>query len=887
MGMFSLFININHKKMLDKTKSINSRELEQELMSIIHEGGGVISEFSNLLSHFPSKYEYSRRNFLYTAKNLYKILLANPDLLGFSLIVDTCEVQSDFDFTERNSRLVLSTSDINGLWFTKDAYSLVSNWLYGDKGGKLVHIFNGFVNMDLNMDNLSENLINSNFQDICSGLNDGVNYLKGDMTDQVEKNLLYWSESHGINDVLLFNPGISCEPRLTLIDFIMTQKSKFDPARDLDESEKNEWGRYLDLYIKFRERSYDCFILDDALIHFNKLILLWFESYTKRYNTLLVVWGADHMDSSLWDILSLTDNLKIICIRNGESSIGVINIPNMESVDRGLGRSIEEFLRRKDSDAVMMLYIILLTRGAVLTSDLLHIVKQYKDNILNLKEEIDHFKRMGLLIGDQFLFSGDKSLKGIIEEQYGDVCDSWRDEFLFAFEKINYQRIFSYSYIYAIVGLNSEHSDVALKVLYTYIRKILDLGLIVDLRSDFIEFAEHNETLRNILEYKRIRENRLQYNISNVTVSGEHSGFRTPLEFLSLLNIWSEHRSENLMDRSKKLYFHYQNNGDSYNESRVKTLFALGILSEGNINECVDYFELNCSYSKMISDTYSYIRNGSFLAMSLFVKGDFSGALRVTNTYLKHSWIFFKTRWHLYLLFIRARALMELGYYEEALIYLEEGIVIIKNHNYQDILETFRNWKGRILFYMGREGAARETLLSGRVNREANFFLAEIEFFAGHMERAAIYIQKAEDGDEDMKLFDEKLLWKSGYFVVEEFFHRDRKYSILDIEIKNFSYLIDMSRGKTDKIEEYIEIINHIPNSSPDIYNYKYIFFLYKVTDGVEIGDKINRDNIINKSVRLVQQRASNMSEHNHKHLYLENFYNKQIMNELKSRKVY
>lgn len=877
--MFSLFIDINHKKMLEKTESLDVEDLVKSLKELLQERGGVLSEFSELLSHFPSKYEYSRRQFLSTVKDIYILLTKNSDLVGFSLIVDISRVQNDFDYTELRNRLVLSTTEVDGLWFTKDAYTLVSNWIYGDKGGKLVHIFNGFIKMDFTMDHIFDNLINSQLQSLFLRFKPGINYLSGKMSDALEKNLKY------NRDVLMFNPGISCEPRLTLIDFIMTQRSKFDPERDLNDEEKLEWGRYLDLYSKFSERSYDCFILDDAIIHFNKLIILWFASYTKRYSTILVIWGADGMDRSLWNILALTDNLKIVFL--SESLNADFHLPPLKSAEDRIDTPLKEYILSQSYDAVMVLYLILLTKGAILISDILKVVGRYNSNTLRLKEEVEHFKRMGLLIGEQFLFPGVDNLEEMIAELYREQCNRWKGDFLQSFEDLKFQRVFSYSYIYALMGLSKSSSGPALKVLYNYIRKILDLGLTVELKSDFLQYSYRSDTMGNILEYKRVRESRLEHNITTVGAVKDGSGFKTPLEFLSLLNIWSEHRDDNLMERSKKLYFHYQNNGDSYNESRVKTLFALGILSEGNVSECVDYFELNCSYSKMISDTYSYIRNGSFLAMSLFVKGDFSGVLRVSSIFLKHNWIFFKTRWHLYLLFIRARALMELNRFDDAITLIDDGIVIIKNCNYSDMLETFRNWKGRILYYMGKEGAARETLLSGKVNREANFFLAEIEFFSGHNTRAKRYIDRALDGREDQILFDEKLKWSSGYYVIEEFFNRSRSKSILDEEISNFSYLIDISLGDSDRLDEYIDVINLIPNSSRALYNYKYIYFLYMATEGMDVDSRLNRDNIINKAVRLVQQRASNMSEHNHKHLYLENFYNRKVMEELKSKKVY
>ena len=70
----------------------------------------------------------------------------------------------------------------------------------------------------------------------------------------------------------------------------------------------------------------------------------------------------------------------------------------------------------------------------------------------------------------------------------------------------------------------------------------------------------------------------------------------------------------------------------------------------------------------------------------------------------------------------------------------------------------------------------------------------------------------------------------------------------------------------------------NISNDSKGLFDYKYLFYLYLVTDDFDEELEVNRENLYNKVLRLIQQRGSMLAEHNQKHLYLGNFLNKYIV---------
>lgn len=892
--MFSLYLIISHNKLLKKSKSINEDSIIKTFLQVIEKRGGLVSEFGSYLTFFPSKYDYSRVSFIKCLQELYTFLNNHTDLVGFSIIVDNVQPSSDFEYIEKQNKFNFITNKVNKIWFTTESYRKLSHLFDGIKYKNLVMVTDSFFELELLEEDIYTTVIDTSFQSRMSLVTESIVYLSSNLDVNQYRNIVFWAKKNCIEKTLYIDFGSSCDKILTFIDFLITFKEVFDPNIDLTDDEINLWGVYLDLYNKFGSRSYDCFILDDALIHFNKLILLWIESFAKRYSVLFVIKIDDDEDDmkQLWQILSLLYNVKLLIFnKNLPSEFASFTLPTLSGLEICLGVSLREYLECKNDYSLMVLYIILITQGSILTIDILKILKNLEYNILIIKEEINNYKRDGLLIGENNLYPGCESILDIIITFIKKpLIDEWKNNFLSSFLDLKYDKLFSYSYIFSLIGLNSNFKIEALDVLYNFIQKVLDLGRQTKLSLDFIDESFNDESLRNILEYKKVRENRLKGIITDIKffeVTKNSKTYETSLEFIDILNVWSTNRDADLINRCKELYYNYQTKSEPFNESRAKIIFALSLLSIGRVGESVDYFELNCSYSKNISDTYSYIRNGCFLSMALFVKGDISGVLRVSESFLKHSWIYFKTRWLLYLKFIRARAFIELGDYYSALELLESGVLLAKNFNYTDILTVYNNWRGRILYYLKREGEAREVLLTNIQNSECFFFLAEIEYFSGNIPKALNYIEKVDLDVDDSILFDEKLKWRDGFFLIEEFFDRSRQISVLKKEITNFHFLLKILNGNSDALKEYKNNILNISNSSLGIYDYKYLYYLYIVIGNIDEELEINRENIFNKIIRLLQQRASNMAEHNQKHLYLNNFFNGYIMEESKRKKVF
>ncbi|MGL1894373.1 MAG: hypothetical protein OCD02_22265 [Spirochaetaceae bacterium] len=887
--MFSLYIIIEHNNLLIKSNSINEQNLTKSLISNINNRGGVNSEISSYLSYFPSEYDYSRVNFIKCLQEIYQTLIENSDLVGFSMVIDCNKISSDFEYLDNRNNFILKTNDIDQIWFSNDAYKLLELFFNGKRINGLIKASKDFHKMYLPTESADNVMISESMQNYFSELTTSINFFNNRMSSALYKNINYWANSNKLDKNLFIDFEMSHDHLITFIEYLITLTSMFNPLTDLDSEEQNSWGIYLELFNEFSTKSFNYFVLDDANIHFKKLILLWFESLSLRKSILITISVDD--DQEILEILtclSLLDHINIFVFKNSsEYGLNSITLPYLISLENSLQCTLSTYLKSKPDSSLNVLYIIIITGGELLLSDILNIFKILNYDVLELQEEIDNFIREGLLLGDQNLYSSSKKILSNIIDQKPDLIEGWKNDFIGVFIKEHYNNIFNYAFIFSSISLGSMYHKESLQTLYNCIQNMLDLGREISL-PDYYYQMKADIPLQNILVYKKIRENRLNHNLLDIEIIEKlHTSFGTPLEFLDLLNIWSFNKDEKLIDRCKSLYFTYQSAGESFNECRIKMLFSLGLLSCGRVSESIDYFELNCSYSKGISDTYSYIRNGSFLAMAHYVKGDLSGVLRVSELFLQHNWIYFKTRWFLYLKFIRARALSELGMYDDALILLSDGIHIAEEFDYIDILKVFINWKGRTLFFSGNSEAASELLLNNTPNNESFYFLSEIEYFLGNLSKAIEYAEKALFVEDNTVLYDENLKWRDGFFVIEEFYNRADRTSILYQEITYFYYMLKITNGDKDALDKYSEIILNISNFSLAVNDYKYLFYLYIATEDIEITEKINRENIYNKVIRLLQQKTTNLSEHNQKHKFLDNFWNSHINNVSRTKKFF
>jgi len=259
---------------------------------------------------------------------------------------------------------------------------------------------------------------------------------------------------------------------------------------------------YKDLFIKFNQRSYDCFILDDAVIHFNKLILLWVESFSKRYRVMFILQidKEDNFFRELCTLLSLINRVFITIFTN-ESRSFTTTLPIIKNSTFS-SSFIYDQLKDKSYESLQLLYIILITKGVILTSDILLICKGLGYEIITLREELEKYKRDGLLIGENNLYPGYNNLLEVVSKLKNSEIKLWRDNFLGTFFNLGYDKIFSYSYIISLIGLNSTYKFQVTDLLYNFIQKVLDLGLLIKLSDKIVDKATDNSNLKSILEYK-------------------------------------------------------------------------------------------------------------------------------------------------------------------------------------------------------------------------------------------------------------------------------------------------------------------------------------------------------------------------------------------------
>ncbi len=887
--MFSVYIAISHYKLLKKSRSITKNEILNPIKPIISSCGGFVSEYSPFYCHFPSKYHYSQSLLFNFLKECYNNLISNHSLVGFSIIVDSYEPKSEFDFREQYENLVLKTTDINCVWITNEAKKLLCIDIELEKINKLNKIKLSFLDRDFTIEDFDNIVISDTIQSSLDNNSSKVCYSNCVLNSVINSNILYWTKKKNIEKYLFLELSNCPDYLISILDYFISLSAIFDPVKDLSQDEISMWGHHLLFFTKIKNKNYNFFTLDNSEEYLLDLLNLWLISFSRRfsYSFLLSIDSSNPEFEKLLEKIEANDRGKIFVL-NRELPDSMTNLDLIPNDDNFNSINITEYLGNKSDTSLMILYHVLLGRGIVAYSDIILLYKTLPYNNIEVIEEIDNYRREGILIGSNKIYPGYSELLNTITTLKRNLIDSWREDYICSFIKNGFNKNYFYKYIFALITLNTKFHDQGIRELFYFVQISLDLDRHIFLSLEIIDNSFDDQEIKKILDYKRVRECRLLYRVgSNESLDYVKKDYTldSPLELYRLMNLWSLNSEESIVNDCKKLYFSFQNSGEVYSESRIKTLFALELLRIGNISEAIDYFELNLGYSKSIFDIFSWVRNSAFLSMSLFVKGDFSGSLRVSSALLKQDWILFKSRWYLYSLFIKIRSLNELGRDSEAIELLNEGLSLCEYYNYHDISQVYNNWKGKLLFNCNKISESRETLQKSADCSEKMLFLAEVEYYSNNIDLALDYVNRASNLIIDNTVFDENILWRDGYFILEDFYDRLDRKTVLEIDIEYFSRFLIIKNGEILQVHSFYQDISERYFLKTGINDFKYLYYLYTSLEDLDV--ELNKDNVFNRMIKLLHQKAANISEHNQKHYYMNNFFNSRINNILNSKKLF
>jgi tetratricopeptide (TPR) repeat protein len=339
----------------------------------------------------------------------------------------------------------------------------------------------------------------------------------------------------------------------------------------------------------------------------------------------------------------------------------------------------------------------------------------------------------------------------------------------------------------------------------------------------------------------------------------------------------------------KKGVIQFQGSGDTAGERAATAELGNVLLAEGKFEEALEYLTLaeqSPTPALELEDVISQALRG----VTLFLLGNLSRALDDVERGLARARFLKNRGWELFLEFLRARILFEFGFYPEALLSFQQALATEALYECPAARQVLYAWLGRCYGYMGATDSALRVLEQGEERWESHLFLAEIRLFREEYLRAMDHCDRALAQNKVLDAFPGMTpKWLDGFWDIEcrcLILLRENAMSRRLIQSMQ-AYLWSLEGSGERGIEQLYSVTRgeRLPEADPyqSLYNYFYAESLPEVRKD-ELDDSLT---VLNKALKLLQQRASRIEDSTLRWRYLNsNYWNARLFAEAKRKKL-
>jgi len=327
------------------------------------------------------------------------------------------------------------------------------------------------------------------------------------------------------------------------------------------------------------------------------------------------------------------------------------------------------------------------------------------------------------------------------------------------------------------------------------------------------------------------------------------------------------------------------------NQSAASLWLGAAMLAAGRIGEAVEYLGLSERLGLEAGGMSNALAASVFLATSLFIDGRYSRCLATLAPAGARARGACSREAELFLAFLEARALFQLGSYDECSVRLQGCLCIATLYSIEPAFPVLRAWLGRTLVCGGNPESGVRLLERLAETREVLFFLAEGSLFAGALEKAAECADRglALPAESSPSPLPEGIAWIDGFTPVEgRCIRLGREETFLRRTISALrSYLCGLRGFPEEGIRELHLLTrgDKTVDEDPNAYWYNYLYSLVLPEAGSEEPD--DKATVLGKSLRGLQERASRIDVPAARGSFLSrNVWNRRIMEDARERKL-
>jgi tetratricopeptide (TPR) repeat protein len=563
--------------------------------------------------------------------------------------------------------------------------------------------------------------------------------------------------------------------------------------------------------------------------------------------------------------------------------------------------SVSWFLIRSlHDDAFLLLYAIHLAGGLLDKEGLCAFLESAGFERSAIGRSLDGLAASGLMAEDELLIPRFPALRRKLEELLGQQGTRLKEQFirhLFSlWEAGSYQhQVLLFSFF-----SKNGRSDLALRILPGIIRRKLDEGDPAGARAfcdpGRLEFAAalspaQRGELMAVTTLGALRAAVLEGNLEESSRAAAAAARDTGDALVaSATHDLAIGDSASALEKLKTALLAFQENGDERGERSAYLALGITMMGDGRMGEAAEYLGLSERLSVEASDPLGALRAGASLAGCMFVEGRYTRCLAEIEAAAVRARSTFQRGEELFLLFLKARVAFQLGAYEECGLLLQGCLTHASLYAIDAARPVLGAWLGRAVLYQGSLSQGIGTLEKREQSREVLFFLAEGCLFAGELENAFLYVERALAMNVDPRFPTPAVPgWRDGFSCIEgRCFRLSRNDALLRRSLAGLrAYLLGLRGFSTEAAGELHALTRggKPVEEDPNAYVAHYLYSLVLPDSGsAELDDKAT---VLGKSLKGMQERSSRIDAPAERSAFLtRNLWNRRIMEDARSRKL-
>ncbi|MFW6234558.1 MAG: hypothetical protein ACOC4I_04190, partial [Spirochaetota bacterium] len=306
----------------------------------------------------------------------------------------------------------------------------------------------------------------------------------------------------------------------------------------------------------------------------------------------------------------------------------------------------------------------------------------------------------------------------------------------------------------------------------------------------------------------------------------------------------------------------FQEQGDESGASEAQVEIGAAQLAAGNVTEAREYFAMARNTAGETFDIIHTVRALSLEAVATFLYGNYSYCLELCEKAAEVAAHAGSRNWELFAEFIRGRAFMELGRYEQATRLFDAGIRRASVYGMHSPQTEFLLWYARAAAYNGSPQQCLQTLESVADSAEAQLFAAEALDMLDRADEALALLERVQNLPEPERVPVTRPYWASGFSGMEDRVYGNRSV-VLGQLLRSYTGFLLGRVGETEKaIQMLRESTRAIRPADADPYLPLYYYWYSTVLPRSKVSRHDDPATEIGRSVKIVQQRLSRIEQH-------------------------